>query len=67
MIKGELMNKETITLLIDEYSKELKFNQEVLKLLKADKKLKEVRMLVANRQLDLKKKIKHIKEEYDYE
>ena len=61
------MNKETITLLIDEYSKELKFNQEVLKLLKADKKLKEVRMLVANRQLDIKKKIKHIKEEYDYE
>ena len=61
------MQGESVELLIDEYRKELVFNKQVLRLLKADKKLKEVRMLVANRQLDIKRKIKHIKEEYDYE
>lgn len=59
------MKKETITALIDEYEKELEFNKQLLKLLKADKKLNEVRTLIAGRQLDLKRKIKHLKENYN--
>ena len=58
------MNKESISLLIDEYNKELEFNKQLLKLLKADKKLKEVRNTIANRQLDLKRKIKHLEDYY---
>lgn len=59
------MNNESILLLIDEYNKELEFNKQLLQLLKADKKLKDVRNLIANRQLDLKRKIKHLEENYN--
>ena len=61
------MQRESIELLLAEYRKELIFNKGILKLLKADKTMKEVRSLIAGRQLDLRRKIKHIKEEYDYE
>ena len=61
-IRGNKLQRESIELLIDEYKKEVVFNKQVLRLLKADKKLKEVRNTIANRQLDLKRKIKHVED-----